>query len=424
MKKYFLVSFIFFLVIFNSCSHSVVKPLPKVNSEKALTAPYVLLISIDGYRYDYTKIFSPPHIKDFFKEGSSAKSLIPSFPSKTFPNHYTMVTGLYPENHGIVANTFYDFKRASGDDTYKLSLKSAVTDGSWYSGIPIWVAAEQQGMISGTYFWPGSEAVISQSTPTYLKAYDGKIPNDERVNTVLSWLNYSQDIRPHFLTLYFSDVDSAGHTFGTTSKEVRQAVLDVDESLGKLFEGLKKLPFLVNVILVSDHGMQDLDENKVFYLDDYTDLRELTLGDPGPLLSIYSPQNDYELLEKTYKNLLEKSKGKKFAVYRRHEVPSSYHFSKNPRIGDLVVIAEAPYSLGLHDSRFKMIKGSHGYEAKKFPTMQGIFYAKGPTIKEGKILPSFENIHLYPFILKILGLELRTKIDGKFSVLDSLFKKD
>lgn len=423
MKKNILFYFSLHILLFiSSCAHQNHNKASwheknQYNSEIAKNSPYVLLVSIDGFRYDYSDKFSPPHIKEFFESGSVAKSLIPSYPSKTFPNHYTIVTGLYPQNHGIVANSFYDFEREENKNIYKLSLKSAVTDGSWYDGIPIWVAAEQAGMLCGIYFWPGSEADIDHTTPAYVKSYDGKIPNDERVETVLTWLNKSEDLRPHFLTLYFSDVDSAGHHFGTTSSEVKKAVLSIDESLGKLFKGLSQLPFAVNVILVSDHGMQDLDEKKIFYIDEYTNLNGLTLGDLGPLVSIYSPNKDRGLIQNTYKNLKEKSSGKHFKVYLRNEVPKHLHFSSNARIGDIVVIADAPYSLGVHDNRFNMIKASHGYDSTKFSTMRGIFYAKGPNIKKRKTIPSFENIHIYPFIMKILGLEIKSPIDGRAEVL-------
>lgn len=416
----------FLILVFlfaSSCASSFQTKKGQINSPQAINAPYVLLISIDGYRHDYTKKFSPKNINEFFEEGSKAKSLIPSFPSKTFPNHYTIATGLYPENHGIVSNTFYDFTRPKEKNLYRLNLKSAVTDGSWYGGIPLWVAAEQQQMLSATYFWPGSEATIDGTTPTYLKTYDGKIPNDERVDTILKWLNLKEEVRPHFLTLYFSDVDNSGHLYGTDSSEIQNAVLKVDQSLGKLFEGLKKLPFSVNVILVSDHGMEDLDDNKVYYLDDYTDLKQLAVGDFGPLLSIYSEELNQELISKTYQELKTKKKGKNFNVYYRSEVPANLHFSKNKRIGDIVVIADAPYSLGVRDSRFNLIKGNHGYPPHQFSNMQAIFYAKGPNIKKGKTISSFENIHIYPFIMSILGLKIKNEIDGKAQVLAPILKK-
>ncbi len=387
------------------------------NRSEHITKPYVVLISIDGYRHDYTDRFSPPNLTQIRNEGASAKSLIPVFPSKTYPNHYSIVTGLYAENHGIVANYFYDFSRAPNDQLYKLANRPAVRDGSWYGGEPIWVTAEKQGMLTANYFWPGGEAAIQGVRPTYTLTYNESIPNSERVKQVLAWLKLPAESRPHFICLYFSDVDTAGHMFGTESSEVKEAVTQVDAAIGELRAGLEKTDLPVNVVIVSDHGMQDLDPKKVEYLDDLTDLTGVTLGDLGPQVLLYS--NNKSKSEKIYADL--QSKGKHFKIYRRNEMPRRYHYSKSIRIGDLVVIADAPYSVGIHDNRFKMPKANHGYDPETNSTMHGIFYSYGPNVKERVQLKSVRNIHIYPLILKMLDLSVPPGIDGDIRVLKPIY---
>jgi predicted AlkP superfamily pyrophosphatase or phosphodiesterase len=236
---------------------------------------------------------------------------------------------------------------------------------------------------------------------------------------VLEWLQLPEEKRPHFLCLYFSAVDSAGHQHGPDSPQVKEAVLEVDRWLADLRRGLEELPFPVNMIVVSDHGMEALDEAKKEYLDDYTDLSGITLGDLGPQVLIYAPEKKKR--EKIYADL--KTKGKHFRVYRRQELPAKWHYSASARVGDLVVVASAPYSIGIRDPRFKIPKGSHGYDPDEAKSMHGIFYAQGPQIKEGVTLEPFRNVDIYPFILKILGLPIPQKIDGNPGTLRKILKE-
>ncbi len=387
------------------------------NDPKWNDKTYVLMVSIDGYRYDYTQWFAPPHLSEFQANSASAESLIPSFPSKTFPNHYTLVTGLYPENHGIVSNFFYDFSRDPSDTVYKLSDRKTVQDASWYAGTPLWVAAEQQGMLAGTYFWPGSEAAIQGVRPTYVKAYDGKVPNLERVQGVLEWLKLPVETRPHFLTLYFSSVDAAGHKYGTRSQELKEAVLEVDAVFGVLMKEIRKTKIPVNVIVVSDHGMRDLDARKVEYLDDYADLKDATVGEMGQQALIYVKQP--EARDRIYAAIQKRLQHGK--IYKRSDVPKRLHYSKNPRAGDLIVLADPSWSVGTHDPGFTIPKASHGYNPADLQ-MRGIFYAQGPTIKGPQKLHAFDNVHVYPFVLKLLGLSAPQSMDGRLEVLESIVR--
>jgi len=417
------MKFIFFITILTllACStnrpvetsQTLIHPLP-VNSPEAIKKPYVLLISIDGHRGDYTDRFNAPNLKKFRYEGLSATTLIPAYPSKTFPNHYSIVTGLYPEHHGIVANQFYDFTRPVKNNIYKLGLRSSVEDGSWYGGTPLWVAAEKNHMLSACFFWPGSEAKIQNTRPTYYKNYDGKIPNNIRIKQIIDWLKLPETQRPHFLTLYFSDVDSIGHEYGTDSPEIKIAVEKIDEELGILFSELKKLHLPINTIIVSDHGMVNLDKDKIIYLDDYTSFKNVKTAESGPQMFIYNHELPANVLDKIYEDL--KKHEKNFKVYGREKLPKKFHFNNNARAGDLVVIADQPYSIGLRDSNFKIPFATHGYDPLKYKEMHAIFYAQGPQIKKGK-MPSFSNIDIYPFIKKILDLPEDQKIDGSIKTL-------
>lgn len=381
--------------------------------------PYVVLISIDGYRSDYTDLYSPPALTRFKNEGTAAKGLIPIFPSKTYTNHYSIVTGLYSENHGIVANHFFDPIRK---EEYRLTNRKSVEDPSWYGGTPLWVAAEQQGMLTAVYFWPGSETAIQGVRPKYYFNYDAKVAPEERVAQVRRWLDLPSDIRPHFIAVYFSDVDTAGHLYGPRSTEVKNAVLKTDQNLAVLLKDLESRPFPINVVILSDHGMQQLDSNKVEYLDDYADLSPVRiLGDGpsgnGPQMLLYS--EDSKALASIYGKL--KRKGKHFNIFKREEAPPHYHCKTNRRCGDLVVVAKAPYLLGIRSSNSKVTAGNHGYDPATTPAMQGVFYAKGPHIQRSRTVEAFENIHVYPFIVNLLGLKLPTPIDANLDVLRAIY---
>jgi predicted AlkP superfamily pyrophosphatase or phosphodiesterase len=214
--------------------------------------PYVLLISLDGFRYDYADRYHAANLLDLGKKGVAAKALIPSFPTTTFPNHYTIATGLYPAHHGIVENVFWDPERNA---QFRYSDPASESDGSWWGGTPLWVLAEQQGMRAASFFWPGSDVEIQHTRPTYFYRYDAGIPNARRVQQVVEWLKLPKRERPHFITLYFSDVDHEGHSHGPDAPETREAVERVDRTLGTLFRQVRGLGLRLDILVVSDHGM-------------------------------------------------------------------------------------------------------------------------------------------------------------------------
>jgi predicted AlkP superfamily pyrophosphatase or phosphodiesterase len=404
-------------VICSAQSTSTVIEVPNPPNTAAQQAKhYVILVSLDGFRYDYATKYSAKNLLAMATRGASAPDgMIPSYPSLTFPNHYTIVTGLYPEHHGIVANTFYDPARK---ETYSLANPKTTGDGSWYSGTPLWVLAEQQGMRSATFFWPSSDAEIQGKRPSYyLAPYDDNFPRDKRVEQVLAWLRLPSEKRPHFITLYFPDTDHAGHAYGPDAAETAKAVRDVDEMIGKLSEGIAASGLPVDLIVLADHGMETLQGSWVV-LDKWADLSQFETS--GPLLY---PKSDADA-EKAYQSLLGASDT--FKVYRRAEVPAYLHYDSNPREGDPVVVPTGPFPFVAHDPNSdrgtrKPPVGGHGYDSKQMPSMKAIFIAAGPDIRSGITVESFENVDVYPLIARILGLQTGP-IDGKLQTLQGILK--
>lgn len=390
-----------------------------VNSQAQQDKPYVLLISIDGFRWDYAERDHAANLLALGRSGVRAKALIPSFPSTTFPNHYTIVTGLYPEHHGIVDNSFWDPARNAG---FRSSGSAASTNGAWWGGTPLWVLAERQGMRAASFFWPGSDADIQGTRPTYYYKYNGRIPNDQRVAQVVAWLNLPKPERPHFITLYFSDVDHAGHEYGPDAPQTRAAIHMIDGELGKLFAGLRPVNPAPDIFVVSDHGMTtvtgDVDMSKL------ADLSGVEVAPNSTDFKFYS--SDPKRLDRLYGELHgaeSHDKAPRIAVYRAADIPASLHYSANARIGAVVALATAPVVLHLPEKPGQTLpKGMHGYDPAAMPDMRGIFFAAGPDLKAGLTIDEFQNIHIYPLIAHLLGLDISSPVDGRLSVLEPILR--
>lgn len=389
------------------------------------SVPYVILISFDGFRSDYTEHFNLPNFKAFIKDGASSEGLIPSFPSKTFPNHYTLVTGLYPGHHGLVDNNFFDPEK---QEVYSMRIRKTLTDSSYYGGVPLWKLAKQRGIRSASYFWVGSELKEEGLHPDYYFEYDQSVPFPQRIDKVISWLKLPEKERPHLITLYFSSPDTESHTFGPLAKETEQAVMSMDSLLGDFMHRLGKLRLPINIFLVSDHGMLEIakkEENYIF-LDELILSKEerITVVNSGTQAHIYCSlqgQRDsiYNILKKNEKN---------FSVLKSEDFPHQWYY-EHARSGDLLLVADPGKYIvtGDRKSFVSTIKegevfGTHGYDPQVVREMYGIFYAKGPNIKKGTRISAFQNIHVYPLIAKILGLEI-PPIDGTFDVLQPVYKK-
>jgi predicted AlkP superfamily pyrophosphatase or phosphodiesterase len=385
--------------------------------------PYVILISFDGFRSDYVDQYQLPNFQQFIKEGAAAEGLIPSFPSKTFPNHYTLVTGLYPGHHGLVDNTFYDPAQKLD---YGMRIREAVTNPYFYGGTPLWRLCYEQGVKSASYFWVGSELKEEGLHPDYFLDYDQSIPFNKRTEQVIKWLKLPEAERPHLITLYFSSPDWESHQFGPVAEETKNSLLKMDSLVGNFMNGLKELNLPLNIFLVSDHGMKELKHQVETYifLDEIipSDFNIISVNG-GTQAHIYTSglqQRDslYSLLSANIKN---------YTVLKREEFPERWHYD-NERSGNILIVAKPGHYI-VSGTRQKTLSsreigatfGVHGYDPAKVRDMYGIFYAKGPNIKPGSKVPAFENIHVYPLLAAILGLKI-PQIDGKAAVLESIRK--
>ncbi|EAZ80219.1 alkaline phosphatase family protein [Algoriphagus machipongonensis] len=390
--------------------------------------PVVILISLDGFRYDYVERFQPENISRFISSGTSAKSLIPSFPTKTFPNHYTIATGMRPEHHGIVDNSFYNPEK---DQEYRINKREVITDGSWYGGTPLWVLAEKNGMKSASYFFVGSEADVQKTRPSYYFDYDGRVKNLTRISQVFEWLQMPDSLKPRMITMYFSDMDDVGHMYGAENDKKLSERLDrLDKELGSLFEGVKSLGQDVNIIIVSDHGMANVTKDTYIPLDKITEGVSGRVVNSGALAHIYLDDPNEKM--KAIKLMKKKEAG--FVVFDSSD--ENYYKDVSvygDRIGDIILLADlGNYFMENEEYREVIsrrmridettVRGTHGF-SQKYPEMHGIFYANGPQIKEGLKIGSFENIHIYPLICEILGLPLPEDIDGNLEVLQPILKK-
>lgn len=382
--------------------------------------PYVVLVSFDGFRHDYVSKYDLPNFKSFIKNGTAADALIPSFPSKTFPNHYTLVTGLYPGNHGLVDNQFYDTQLKV---RYTMRDRNLVENPSFYGGTPLWQLAQQQGVLAASCFWVGSEAPVQGVYPTYYYPYEHELPNEERISRVIEWLQLPEKERPHFISLYFSLVDTEGHATGPNSEELRHTVKEADRLLGLLMANLKRFNLPVNVVIVSDHGMMELKQAEETWitLSRYFNTTDTSLivVNSGTHAFVYTSRADslVQVLKKQEKH---------FVVLKKSELPEHWHF-KHKRVGDVLIMANPGYQLQIvsrnpgRTQPASPVFGVHGYDPYTVKDMHGIFYAQGPNIKSGKRIPAFENVHIFPLITKILRLK-NPAMDGDPNVLDVIYK--
>ncbi len=415
MKKINLFSLLLLSLLLTACfTRRAMEPAPEAET----FPPTLILVSFDGCRYDYPEHAHTPALDAIAREGVKAEGLKTAFPSKTFPNHLTLVTGLYPGHHGILANTMYD---AEHDRWYRLS-NGAVADASWYRGEPIWVTAEKQGVKTATYFWPGSEAPIQGVRPTYWEAYDHHRPFAERVEQVLSWLDLPKGERPQFITLYFHEPDETGHQYGPLSPEALSALEEVDVQLEALLAGLKErgLEEKVNLMVVSDHGMTSTSRDSVIFLDDYINLDDVMVVDWSPLLALRPKEGKEEEVWQALKNA-----HPRMQVYRKDELPQHWHYEKSdPLVQPILALADEHWSITTHayfDSHpHKPSPGAHGYDPA-YSNMNAIFYARGPAFKRGYEAPLIENIHLYALMCHLLNIE-PTEQDGKLDAVKDLLR--
>lgn len=380
----------------------------------AQAAPPVLVIALDGFRWDYAERDQAQHLLALKKAGAAVESLIPAFPSTTFPNFYAMATGLYPEHHGIVGMMFYDRSRQGGFQYFRDS-----SDGSWYGGTPIWLLAEQHGVKTATFFWPGTDAGIQGRNPSYFKKYDGRIPNEDRVQQVLAWLALPDAKRPGLVMACFSDVDGKGHALGPDAAETRAAIHSLDELTGRLVRAARALHPEMNIVVLSDHGMTSVVDH--INLTDRADFGGCVAANEAPMTMLYCDDPERVRAE-LVKNAPE------VEVYRRREVPAHLHYRDNPRIGDLVLLPRRPVIVEVvppEDKDSKVIpalRGMHGYDPGKHRDMRGILIGVGPAFHAGAVGPAARTVDVFPLLCRLLGLPAPAGLDGELTRLQPLLR--
>jgi len=385
--------------------------------------PTVILISLDGFRWDYLERYRPPALAKVAANGVRAKRLIPSFPTKTFPNHYTIATGLYPQNHGIVENNVYDY-----GEIFTMSKRKEVENPRWWGGEPIWVTAEKQGQIAASYFFVGTETLIQGEAPTYARTYNGRVPNIMRVDKILGYLDLPADKRPTMLSMYFSTTDDVGHEFGPESEEMKYAVWEVDEYIARLVDGLKKrgIDRKVHVIITSDHGMAAYDQRNAIVMDDFFDTTDKKLADPiittGEIWQIFAKPEKEGVVMDRVKNI------KHATCWRKADIPARLHYSTGRRIAPIVcssnegwfMTSRERYETQKKSDDFGQTRGAHGYD-NQLESMGATFTASGPRFKRGYVSEPFENIEIYNLMCKILGLT-PAKNDGDLARVKHLLR--
>lgn len=389
----------------------------------SLFAPTTILISLDGFRADFLQRGLTPVLNGFIQDGVSPLYMMPSFPSVTFPNHYTMVTGLYPEAHGIVGNSFWD---PNDEQEFYYTKPQQSLQGKWWGGEPVWLTAEKQGIRTAVHMWPGSEAAIGDVPTSHVDKYDGKEDLAIKAERIFHFLDLPgtdspsasmENPRPQLIAAYVPNVDSDGHGFGPNSTQIRQTIRSVDEMLGEIFQGLEErnLTQIVNIVVVSDHGMATTSTHRVVQLEDLLDVNDIAHVDGWPLFG-FRPK-DPAKLQNMYDSLKAKTKSMPHLhVYLRDkDMPERYHFSKNPRIAPLWIVPDAGWAIAPKSEfdvekakKEKLIyhpRGLHGYDFEH-PLMRAIFVARGPAFPhpKGSRIDNFQNIELYNIVCDTLGI--------------------
>ena len=377
----------------------------------------VVLISLDGFRWDYLQRRAARHLRELAVRGVRAERLVPSFPSKTFPNHYTLVTGLYPENHGIAANVMRDSvlgRFATGNDP-------AVRDARWFRGEPIWVTAETQGVRTAAYFWPGSEAPVRGTYPHWYFPFNATTSRADRVEQVLGWLSMPDSTAPRLIAAYFADVDTDGHEYGPDSPQADSAIARVDSVVGAIMDGIALLGDTdrVDILVVSDHGMAGTSSERTIALDDYVDLDSLDVGDWNPVATIIPKPGRADYVFRALAGA-----NPHLQVYRKGELPERLHYNTGEHVTPIVAIADEGWSVGTRAKLAEMKPGrsygAHGYD-NTAESMGALFVAAGPDFRRGVTVPAFANVHVYALLAHLLQLR-PAPTDGTFDSVRTLLR--
>jgi len=380
---------------------------------QATTPPYVIILSLDGFRWDYPNKYHTPTFNSIAQQGVKATSMQPCFPTITFPNHYAMATGLYPNNNGIVLNKFY-CKRLK--ETYTPSNRKAVENGQFYDGEPIWITAEKQGVKSASFFWVGSEAPVTGLYASYWKQYEEHIPFDNRIDTVISWLTLPYDKRPRLIMWYYHQPDEVNHNYGPDSQKAEKMVEWLDSMVGEFTKRIKTLAIAdsINIIVVSDHGFTSNEPKHSLFFDDYVKSNWIDNWYGSNPLYMLSPKAEFADTAFTCLKKMPHAQ-----IWKKSDVPAKFHYGSNERILDWVILADSTWNLQWRGKTLN--KGDHGY-TNEFSDMQSIFYAFGPDFKRNYVHPSFQNIAIYEIIAHLLRIKPAPN-DADFNQVKGLFRE-
>jgi arylsulfatase A-like enzyme len=381
-----------------------------INAPDQRDKPYLILVSIDGFRWDYQALYNTPTLDRVAANGVRAERMIPVFPTLTFPNHYSIATGLYPANHGLIGNQFPSKDRIR---FYSLRDRNTVQDGSWYGGEPVWVAAERNGMVSAAYFFVGTEAAINGIPMTYWHTFDYAVSGFDRVDKVIEWLSMPDEKRPHMITLYFEDVDLNSHRYGPGSRQSIEAIERVDGYLARLLAGVDNLPVAddLTIVVLSDHGqLRRNTDAEPFIFGEAADLDGLTVVDHGATAFLYfsAPDPDRAVVIRNAIN----AKWRHGSAMLREELPQSWMALDDAGIAEIVIQADPGYlAFSTAQAAQGTSLGDHGW-SRDVEGMHGIFLATGPRLPKGQRIPAIEAVDVYPLLMEILGLPITTRIDG------------
>ncbi|EED13289.1 Type I phosphodiesterase / nucleotide pyrophosphatase family protein [Talaromyces stipitatus ATCC 10500] len=417
--------FILLLGAYKASKDTQITKKPKtdlLSNGTALFAPTTIIVSLDGFRADFLNRGLTPTLSKFIAEGVSPRYMIPSFPSVTFPNHFTLVTGLYPESHGMIANDFYD----PNLDEYFRVQPGLSDEAKWWTAEPIWATAEKQGIRTAIHMWPGSEAHIGNMDPTFYDKFNDSEVLSRKVDRVMEFLDFPgeesddgvEKLRPQFIATYVPNVDTAGHRYGPNSTEIRSVITYADEMLAGILEGLeaRNLTKIINIVVVSDHGMATTSTTRTIQLEDLIDINLVEYIDGWPLRGLRPKKpEDLEILKA---QLAEKAENFSDAIeiYTKETMPERYHFTKNDRIAPLWVIPKAGWAVverpdfDVQEALDKDIvytpRGIHGYD-NYHPLMRAIFVARGPAFPHppNSRVAEFENVNVYNLICDSIGIE-------------------
>lgn len=363
--------------------------------------PLLVLVSLDGFRWDYCALHpkETPNLHRLMREGSSARQLIPTYPSNTFPNHYTIVTGLFPSHHGIINNEFFD---PTLGEFFRYSRAESVQKSQWWGGEPIWVTATKHGLRSACSFWVGSEAEIAGIRPHFWKPYQANLPFEKRLEEFRGWFRLPEQERPAVITFYLEEGNSVGHKYGPDSPELIATIKTLDERIGTIAEQLQRAGVTANLIIVSDHGMTPIDVERVILMDDFIDPAQVQLDFDGSVAGLRPRDGDIAAL-------LRKLSGLRHAkAYSWENLPARFHITPNPRNPPVWVVPDEGWEIyfraRFQQYREKFNKADHGYD-NALESMRGILIAHGPSFKRGVAIGPVENIHIYNLLCAALSLK-------------------